>query len=234
MDNPLAIENVRAALEAANGNVRVAAHVLGVTEVRVRRVVDNTPDLCAMYGRPSARKAMEEKIGAPEQSAQMIPMAVMDEIVVTVEKENEQLKEGLAGLGLSQSAQTMALSLQKFHGKGFKHVSEILGSGLVKNAMTTLEIIQKVERSILDAPDGAIDELELQYRKLDREYHLRLLAEYRKTFNEVQDAAMKQARIAMWRKESQAKTKSKAGFAPLMAVQVQPGGTVNIEGKGDK
>lgn len=220
-------------MEATNGVLSQASRVLGVSQHRIRKFIDATPDLCHLYGSPQAKAELEKRLSGDQPGAQMVPQAVLDEIVVRVEQENQQLKEGLECLGLSKSAQEMAMSLQRFHGKGFKNVSEILGSGLVRNAMNTLEILAKVEKAIMDTPDGPIDEVELQYRKLDREYHLRLMAEYRKTFNEVQDASMKQARIAMWRKQEQAsKNKSKAGFAPLMAVQVQPGATVNISEKG--
>lgn len=206
----------------------MAARVLHVSDYIVKKTIRESPDLCALYGSPADKAKVEEETKA------MIPMAVIDDIVVKVEEENKALKEGLEGLGLSKPAMEMALSLQRFHGKGFKHVSEILGAGLVRNAMTQLEVIQKIEQSIMAADDGPVDEVELANRKLDREYHLRLLAEYRKTYNEVQDASMKQARIAMWRKQEQAvKSRAKAGFAPLMAVQVQSGATVKINEKGD-
>lgn len=239
------------AMEAAQGDRKKAATALGITVVMLKNRLNNSPELKVRWmrshdqGHNAAPTDTEIMATGPMQVPALLKPEVQvmrsdKELAQMVKREdaellNAELAKLLDKMGVSADEQSIAKSLQEFHGKQYLKMANITGGSVALAAIKLSKLMNhQIEDYYQQSEDGNFkgDFGHLRQVQLAKAIQS-TVAELRQLNSDVSKGMLIQAQIDM--KKQEAKTgskKAKFGSRPLgqatTQVLVQPGAQVHL------
>lgn len=222
---------IHSAMETAGGNPRMAADYLGITRVELNNIIQNNKNLALRWRKarkstPAPTEAVQihrPETNLPQQTIEEIQATVLQteaEIAAALAKEDELVKAGLDGTGMSRRVRDFAMSVQRVAGRHFTKLNEMLAGGMAKTSLEMHMEVEDLTKKLNDPNNPPTIEQEMLWRE-DRRG---LLDQICKMTAQNQQFALIQAKAQALRKQAAGEAgrrPGKPGFTPLVTVQGQ-------------
>lgn len=213
------IARAHKALEAAKGDRKFAAEILGIEPGRLAMWIARYPQLHAQWSgeRPTqlGEVKVKDEIDAVARTLPK-PLALTEpqRMAIALEMNEKKLNKSLAKLGFKQNEITAISNVEEFAGEHFQSTLSIMHGGLLKSAMRLMLLAERIESTYLQ--DESLEERD---RKYWWDTYFRILEKLRDFNEQTNKAALTKALIEMKKKESGGGM-SKPGFSPQTAIQI--------------
>lgn len=211
------VKAVHEALKKVEGNRAEAAKLLGISIPTVYKIISNTPELTAIWGRSRAVFPGEIPSSA-DLPLKPVDPAALDKAAI------DRFTQDFGPLGFSPEDIQMAASMVNFHRRNVAAVLDLTNGSMSATSMRVMRMIEKLYERIGDGfyshPDP---ELNIREEKMCRDSLARLVDLQIKMAKSTQDAAAIKAKISELEAKSKAggRISGKPGFAPLQAAPQQ-------------
>lgn len=234
-----------AALEASNGNIAEAARIAGVPYASFRRHLYNCVELRTRWTKPRVPKTVTDGdaanrtalVPASDRAMEsLLPLKTVEELAAEADAALAKGVNQIPNAILTVDEKALATSLHAFqirhHAAAAQVVHGSLSATAIKMAKALADMVAEYQNMMaqgnLPTHDvgGAKNAPSLLLEAIPK-----FAAELRKIDEVIGKAAREQLVIEMRQKESNApQRRGKPGFRPLVAVKVEAGATVKLEG----
>jgi hypothetical protein len=194
-----------------NGDFSAAAASLSTTTEYFRKLVSAEPALRMRWLEAPKAPPVSAILNRPDDVA----------VAEAIQREENALKKGVDGLGLSNRGKDLAVSCQRFYRNNFREVIKITGGGITKAFLEALVEIEKINEK-LERIGDLPEEKQVAMEGILREDRSRLLEFIYKASAKVDQGVLIQAKIQKMFSEGGrgGRGDGKPGFTPLKKAQV--------------
>lgn len=209
------------AMVHSGGDYQKAADALGVTKTKLREMMRPFPQLRTRWGRSRPGNVRQTHPFRGEQALTEEQAHAMME---------QKHKEGLLLMGLREKSATLAINMQNYHARHQMHSMGILSGGLVRAALETMEMVERLKTTPYDDEVSLDGVLVKSGAKATDEMILRALDAYGRKVLEYGNSEVLRRKLAADSGGSKAgKSKPKFGASPMRTqVLAQPGSNVTF------
>jgi hypothetical protein len=221
-DLPAPALTIHLAMVHSGGDYQKAADALGVTKTKLREMMRPFPQLRTRWGRlrPGGYIKQTHAFQGEQTLTEEQAQALME----------QKHKEGLLLMGLREKSATLAINMQNYHARHQAHSMGILSGGLVRAALETMEMVERLKANPYDDETSLDGVLVKSGAKATDEMILRALDAYGRKVLEYGNSEVLRRKLAADSGGGKGgKSKPKFGAAPMRTqVLAQPGSNVNF------